>query len=156
MKIFVLYLIRQNIALNYTNLLGKLWGGKNLGLSSKEYYQLDVRNTVNAIRKIHEDILEGSDIIMVKPATFYLDIIKEAKEKINVPIAAYQVSGEYYMLKMASLNEIFNYKNVVVESLNCIKRAGASLIFFIFYRRSLRMVKRLNLIFEFYKINTLY
>ena len=124
---------------------------KNLGLSSKEYYQLDVRNTVNAIRKINEDILEGSDIIMVKPATFYLDIIKEAKEKINVPIAAYQVSGEYYMLKMASLNEIFNYKNVVVESLNCIKRAGASLIFS-YFTEEVRMVKRLNLILNFTRL----
>ena len=114
---------------------------KNLGLSSKEYYQLDVRNTVNAIRKIHEDILEGSDIIMVKPATFYLDIIKEAKEKINVPIAAYQVSGEYYMLKMASLNEIFNFKNVVTESLNCIKRAGASLIFSYFTEEASEWLK---------------
>ena len=89
MKIFVLFLTQQNIVLNYTNLLGKLWEVKKFRSSSKEYYQLDVKNALNAIRKIHEDIAEGSDIIMVKPASFYLDIIKETKEKINVPIAAY-------------------------------------------------------------------
>ena len=66
---------------------------------------------------------------VVKPASFYLDIISQIKKATNVPIAAFQVSGEYYMIKHSSIKGIFNSKNLILESLNSIKRSGASLIF---------------------------
>lgn len=102
---------------------------KYLGSSSKETYQIDVRNSFDAFKRIQEDINEGADIVMIKPASFYLDIIKKISDKIDIPIAAYQVSGEYYMIKNASENGIFNYNEIVLESLNSIKRAGANIIF---------------------------
>ena len=76
-----------------------------------------------------EDIEEGSDIIMVKPAGYYLDIVREVKDLTLIPIAAYQVSGEYAMIKNAVSNGIFDLRSVVLESLFCIKRSGADIIF---------------------------
>lgn len=102
---------------------------KNLGDSNKGSYQLDSRNSFDAINKVKEEIKEGCDIVMVKPASFYLDIINKIKKITNVPIAAFQVSGEYYMIKYSSMKGIFNSKNLILESLNSIKRSGASLIF---------------------------
>ena len=107
---------------------------KNLGNSGKETYQMDFRNSREAIKEAILDINEGADIIMVKPASFYLDIIKEFKNNFVVPIAAFQVSGEYSMIKLASEKKILNYKEIVLESLFSIKRAGASIIFTYFAR----------------------
>ena len=93
----------------------------------RKAYQMDYRNGNEALREIEADIQEGVDIIMVKPAMAYLDVIKEAKMNYNMPMCAYQVSGEYAMLKMAVKNGLMN-ESVIEESLIAIKRAGADLI----------------------------
>ena len=94
----------------------------------KSDYQLDIRNSKEAIRQIAQDIEQGADIVMIKPGIMYLDIIKTASENFNIPIFAYQVSGEYAMLKWASNNGCFNFEEVLFESLICMKRAGSSAI----------------------------
>jgi porphobilinogen synthase len=85
-------------------------------------------NSREALKEIGLDIEEGADIIMVKPALAYLDIISKAREKFNVPIAAYNVSGEYSMVKLASQAGIADEKRVTMEILTAIKRAGADII----------------------------
>ena len=95
----------------------------------KDSYQLSFKNRKEAIKNTLNDIKEGADILMVKPAGYYLDIIREVKELSLLPIAAYQVSGEYSMIKIAADNEIFDYEKSVMESLHCIKRSGADIIF---------------------------
>ena len=102
---------------------------KNLGNSSKSTYQIDFRNRREAIKESLEDIEEGADIIMVKPAGYYLDIVREIKDLTVIPIAAYQVSGEYAMIKNAVSNGIFDLRSIVLESICCIKRSGADIIF---------------------------
>ena len=87
---------------------------------------------------------EGADILMVKPSGYYLDIVRDLREISPLPIAAYQVSGEYSMLKNAKKNEIFNYKNAVLESLYCIKRAGANLIFSYFSKEAAEWLSKIN------------
>ncbi len=89
---------------------------------------MDPSNSREAMREIELDINEGADIIMIKPAISYLDIIKSAYENYNVPIFAYQVSGEYSMIKAAANNNWVNEKDTVYESLISIKRAGATSI----------------------------
>jgi len=93
----------------------------------RKSYQMDFHNSDEAMREIELDILEGADIVMVKPALAYLDIIRRAKESFNVPIAAYNVSGEYSMVK-AAIKLGFLNEDVVYEILAGIKRAGADLI----------------------------
>ena len=93
----------------------------------RKSYQMDYANGNEAMREIEADISEGADIIMVKPAMAYLDVIKEASLNYNMPMCAYQVSGEYAMLKMAVDNGLMN-EDVIMESLIAIKRAGAQLI----------------------------
>ncbi len=93
----------------------------------RKTYQMDYANGNEAMREIEADIAEGADIIMVKPALAYLDIIKEASLNYNMPMCAYQVSGEYAMLKMAVEQGLMN-EDVIYESLIAIKRAGAQLI----------------------------
>mgnify|MGYP001475444335 CR=1 FL=1 len=102
---------------------------ENLGNSSKESYQLNYKNRLEAMKDAELDIFEGADILMIKPAGYYLDIIREISNYTYLPISAYQVSGEYSMIKLASENNIFDYEKIVLESLNCIKRAGANIIF---------------------------
>tara|TARA_X000000950_G_scaffold65075_1_gene79849 strand:- start:28942 stop:29946 length:1005 start_codon:yes stop_codon:yes gene_type:complete len=101
----------------------------NLGSSSKSSYQLSYTNRLEAIKEAELDINEGADIIMIKPSGYYLDIIRDIKNFSKLPLAAFQVSGEYSMIKLASDENLFDYKELVLESLNCIKRAGASIIF---------------------------
>lgn len=91
-------------------------------------YQLDYRNRDTALREIEADIQEGADIVMVKPALSYLDIIERAKQNFNLPIAAYNVSGEYALVKFGSVKGLFNEKEAIREILTSIKRAGADLI----------------------------
>ena len=74
------------------------------------------------------DIAEGADMLMVKPASYYLDVISGLKQKTNLPVGAYQVSGEYSMIHAAAQNDWLDLKNVALESLACIKRAGADYI----------------------------
>lgn len=91
-------------------------------------YQMDPANAEEALRKIDLDLREGADIIMVKPALAYLDVVRRAKERFGVPTAAYNVSGEYAMVKAAAERGWIDEKRVVLEILTSIKRAGADLI----------------------------
>lgn len=100
----------------------------NLGKSSKETYQMNPGNAREAIDEIQMDIDEGADMVMIKPGMPYLDIIKTAKDYFNVPICAYQVSGEYAMLQSAINNGFLDEKGAVMESLLCFKRAGCDAI----------------------------
>ena len=95
----------------------------------KATYQMDVRNTKEAMREIEHDIEEGADMIMVKPGMTFLDIINEASQRFNAHILAYQVSGEYAMIKFAAQNGALDWEKAIIESLICFKRAGASAIF---------------------------
>jgi porphobilinogen synthase len=98
---------------------------KNLGKSDKNSYQMDPANTDEALTEVELDINEGADMVMVKPGMPYLDIIYRVKTAFGVPTYAYQVSGEYAMLKAASENGWLDEKAVVMESLLAFKRAGA-------------------------------
>jgi|TARA_B100001093_G_scaffold72564_1_gene63170 porphobilinogen synthase len=99
----------------------------NLGKSTKAEYQMDVANSSEALHEVALDISEGADIVMVKPGMPYLDIISKVKETFNVPTFAYQVSGEYSMLKSAIENKWLE-PEVMSESLLCFKRAGADAV----------------------------
>jgi porphobilinogen synthase len=98
---------------------------KNLGGSDKNSYQMDPANTDEALTEVELDINEGADMVMVKPGLPYLDIVYRVKTTFGVPTYAYQVSGEYAMLKAASQNGWLDEKAVVMESLLAFKRAGA-------------------------------
>ena len=102
-------------------------GSKSNLKTNKKTYQMDFRNSNESLREIGLDIKEGADIIMVKPGMPYLDIIKKAKDEFKVPLFAYQVSGEYSLIKNGIKNKIIN-ENAVLESLIAFKRAGASAI----------------------------
>ena len=94
----------------------------------REGYQMDPANADEALREIEADIDEGADIVMVKPAMAYLDVVRAAKEAFGHPVAAYNVSGEYSMIKAAAENEWIDGRRVTIEVLTAIKRAGADLI----------------------------
>ena len=98
----------------------------NLGKSNKYSYQMDPANADEALREIQLDLQEGADMVMVKPGMPYLDIIRRVKNEFGVPTFAYQVSGEYAMLKAAALNGWLDEKQVVLESLLAFKRAGSN------------------------------
>lgn len=93
----------------------------------RKTYQMDIANTDEALREVELDLEEGADIVMVKPALSYLDIIRRVKDNFNAPIAAYNVSGEYAMIKMAVENGLLDEK-AIYESVLSIKRAGADII----------------------------
>lgn len=95
---------------------------------SKATYQMDVRNRSEAMREIEHDIEEGADMVMVKPGMPFLDIINEASQRFDIHVLAYQVSGEYAMLKIASENGALDWEKIMIESLICFKRAGTSAI----------------------------
>lgn len=101
---------------------------QNIGESSKESYQMDPANSDEALNEVALDLQEGADIVMVKPAMPYLDVIRRVKEHFKSPVFAYQVSGEYAMLKTASQQQCLDEQACVLESLTAIKRAGASAI----------------------------
>jgi porphobilinogen synthase len=98
------------------------------GFGDKKTYQMDFHNRKEALTETKLDVEEGADIVMVKPGLAYLDIIRDLSNQIEIPIAAYQVSGEYAMLKAASQNGWIDYDTVLYEQLVSFKRAGASLI----------------------------
>ena len=102
-------------------------GSKGSLKGDKKTYQMDFRNTDEALREISLDIKEGADMVMVKPGMPYLDIIKSIKEKFRIPVFAYQVSGEYSLLSNAINKKIID-KNAIYESLIAFKRAGANAI----------------------------
>jgi porphobilinogen synthase len=91
-------------------------------------YQMDPPNASEAIKEIRQDIDEGADIVMVKPAIAYLDIITQARERFDIPLAAYNVSGEYAMVKMAARERLADERQLALEILTAIKRAGANII----------------------------
>ncbi len=100
----------------------------NLGSGNKYTYQMDPANTDEALHEVSLDIREGADMVMVKPGIPYLDIVRRVKDEFKMPTFVYQVSGEYSMLKAAAQNGWLNEQECVMESLLCIKRAGADAI----------------------------
>ena len=94
----------------------------------RKTYQMDPANRLEAIREVKEDIEEGADIVMVKPALAYLDIIRDVRNNCNLPLAAYNVSGEYAMIKAAAKMGLIDEERTILETLISIKRAGADII----------------------------
>ncbi|WBU90879.1 porphobilinogen synthase [Cellulophaga omnivescoria] len=106
----------------------------------KKTYQMDYANRFEAIRETEMDIDEGADIVMVKPGLCYLDIVREIKNEVDVPVAVYQVSGEYAMVKAAAEKGWLNHDAVVMEQLTAIKRAGANIIASYFAKDAIRIL----------------
>ncbi len=106
----------------------------------RKSYQMDFRNSDEAIREIALDIQEGADIIMVKPALAYLDVIRRAKDNFSMPIAAYNVSGEYSMIKAAAEKNWIDGEKVMMETLTAIKRAGADVIITYFAKDAIKLI----------------
>ena len=104
------------------------------GGGDRKGYQQDYRNTREALREVLADVEEGADMVMVKPALTYLDILADVRAAVDVPVAAYQVSGEYAMIKAAAANGWIDHDAVAIEQLTAIKRAGASFILTYFAR----------------------
>lgn len=102
--------------------------GSKPAFGDRKTYQMDYGNIKEALREVEQDIAEGADIIMVKPALAYLDVVREVYNRFNVPVAAYNVSGEYSMIKAAARNGWIDEKATVLESVTSIKRAGAKII----------------------------
>jgi len=102
--------------------------GSSPKFGDRKNYQMDFRNRNEALREIEADINQGADIVMVKPASLYLDIIYRAKQKFNITLAAYSVSAEYSLIKLGAAEGLFSEKEAVLETLTAIRRAGADLI----------------------------
>lgn len=111
------------------------------GFGDKKSYQMDFANRREAIKETLLDIEEGADIVMVKPALSYLDIIREVKNIVTVPVAAYQVSGEYAMIKAAAERGWLNEEKAIFETISSIKRAGADLIATYFARDIIKILQ---------------
>ncbi len=112
----------------------------NLGKSNKKVYQMDPGNSNEALREVAIDIAEGADMVMVKPGMPYLDIVRRVKDEFGVPTFAYQVSGEYAMLKAAAQNGWLDHDAVMMESLLAFKRAGADGVLTYFARDAARWI----------------
>jgi porphobilinogen synthase len=112
-----------------------------LGKSNKKVYQMDPGNTDEALREVAMDIAEGADMVMVKPGMPYLDIVRRVKDEFRVPTFAYQVSGEYAMLKAAAQNGWLDHDAVMMESLLAFKRAGADGVLTYFARDVARLLR---------------
>lgn len=110
--------------------------------SDRKSHQMDIGNVNEALREVAEDIEEGADIVMVKPAGPYLDVIRAVKEKFAMPTAAYQVSGEYAMIKAAGANGWIDEERVMVEAAFAIKRAGADMFLTYFAKDLARWIDR--------------
>jgi porphobilinogen synthase len=108
----------------------------NLGKGNKYNYQMDPANSDEALREVQLDLDEGADMVMIKPGMPYLDIVRRVKDRFGVPTYVYQVSGEYAMLMAAAKNGWLDERAVIMESLTCIKRAGADGILTYFARRA--------------------
>ncbi len=116
-------------------------GSAKLLKGDKRTYQLDFANSDEAMREIEQDLAEGADMIMIKPGLPYLDVIRRAADRFNIPIFAYQVSGEYSMIEYAAQNGALNKDGAIIESLLAFKRAGAMAIFSYY---ALEMAIKLN------------
>ncbi len=115
---------------------------KNLGKSDKKVYQMDPANTDEALREVALDIAEGADMVMVKPGMPYLDIVRRVKDEFRMPTFAYQVSGEYAMLKAAAANGWLDHDAVMMESLLAFRRAGADGVLTYFARDVARLLRQ--------------
>ena len=104
-------------------------------------YQMDPANVEEALREIELDIEEGADIVMIKPALAYLDVIYQAKQLFGYPLAAYNVSGEYSMVKAAAMKGMVEEKSIMMEILQSIKRAGADLIITYFAKEAAQILR---------------
>lgn len=104
-------------------------------------HQMDPGNSREALREMDEDLAEGADILMVKPALAYLDVIREARVRFDAPIAAYNVSGEYSMIKAAARNGWIDHDRTMMESLLSIKRAGADMIITYFAKEAAKLIR---------------
>jgi porphobilinogen synthase len=104
------------------------------GGGNRKGYQQDWRNAREALREVHADIEQGADMVMVKPALSYLDVISAVRAQVDVPVAAYHVSGEYAMIKAAAANGWIDHDTVALEQLTAVKRAGADIILTYFAR----------------------
>ena len=110
------------------------------GFGDKKTYQMNYANRIEAINETLMDVEEGADIVMVKPALAYLDIIREVKDSVTVPVSAYNISGEYSMIKMAAKAGILDEEKAIIETLTAIKRAGADLIATYFAKDAVRLI----------------
>ena len=110
------------------------------GFGDKKTYQMNPANRLEAVREVQLDITEGADIVMVKPALSYLDVIREVKNAVQVPVAAYQVSGEYAMVKAAAKMGWLDEDKAKMEILTSIKRAGADIIATYFAKDAVRLL----------------
>lgn len=110
------------------------------GFGDKKTYQMDYANRVEAVRETLMDIEEGADIVMVKPALSYLDIIRDIRNSVQVPVSAYNISGEYAMIKAAAKMGWINEDKAILETLTSIKRAGADLIATYFAKDAVRLL----------------
>ncbi|AZA90627.1 Delta-aminolevulinic acid dehydratase [Chryseobacterium nakagawai] len=108
----------------------------------KKTYQMDFHNTREALNEVFKDIDEGADVIMIKPGLPYLDIVSKVREAIDLPIAVYNVSGEYAMVKAAVQNGWLDNDKTIIESLTCFKRAGADMIFTYFAKEAAMILNK--------------
>jgi len=110
------------------------------GFGDKKTYQMDYSNRIEAVKETLMDVEEGADIVMVKPALAYLDIIREVKNAVSVPVSAYNISGEYAMIKAAAKMGWIDENKAILETLTAIKRAGADLIATYFAKDAVRLI----------------
>jgi porphobilinogen synthase len=111
------------------------------GFGDKKTYQMDYANRTEAVKEALQDVEEGADIVMVKPALAYLDIIRDVKNAVRVPVSAYNISGEYAMIKAAAKMGWLDENKAILETLTAIKRAGADLIATYFAKEALQMLQ---------------
>lgn len=111
------------------------------GFGDKKTYQMDFANRLEALKEVQQDIEEGADIVMVKPALAYLDIIRELKNQVTVPVSAYQVSGEYAMIKAAAQRGWLDENKAILETLTAIKRAGSDLIATYYAKQAVQLLQ---------------
>jgi porphobilinogen synthase len=110
------------------------------GFGDKKTYQMNYANRIEAIKETLQDVEEGADIVMVKPALAYLDIIREVKNAVHVPVSAYNISGEYAMIKAAAKMGWIDENKAILETLTAIKRAGADLIATYFAKDAVKLI----------------
>ena len=110
------------------------------GFGDKKTYQMDYSNRIEALRETTMDVEEGADIVMVKPALAYLDVIHEIKNNVAVPVSAYNISGEYAMIKAAAKMGWIDENKAILETLTSIKRAGADLIATYFAKDAVKLI----------------
>ncbi len=112
------------------------------GFGDKKTYQMDYSNRREAVKETLMDVSEGADIVMIKPAMAYLDIIREIRDKVDIPVSAYHVSGEYAMIKAAAERGWIDENKAILESLGSIKRAGADLIATYFAKDAAKLLSK--------------